>query len=145
MDPVTRHIFGANTWKQEAKFPRDFGVDTLAGVLGVDPPSFGGRGRGRGGGGGGGRGGGGGAAAVEGERKLVLAFLEKWKAFDWTSELDGKPVDSTILCAATTGCRAVVRFDKSTAFEVTGRKLGVWSIVSCASFGPEGERVCWWV
>ena len=70
---------------QEAKFPRDFGVDTLAGILGVDPPSFGGRGRGRGRGGGGG----GGAAAVEEERKLVLAFLEKWKAFDWTSELDG--------------------------------------------------------
>lgn len=70
--------------KQEAKFPRDFGVDTLAGVLGVDPPSFGGRGRGRGGGGGGG-----GAAAVEEERKLVLAFLDKWKEFDWTSELDG--------------------------------------------------------
>lgn len=77
---------------QEAKFPRDFGVDTLAGVLGVDPPSFGGRGRrrgGGGGGGGGGMGGGGGAAAVEEERKLVLAFLERWKAFDWTSELDG--------------------------------------------------------
>ncbi|CAN0488016.1 unnamed protein product, partial [Hapterophycus canaliculatus] len=31
---------------EEAKFPRDFGVDTLAGVLGVDPPSFGGKGRG---------------------------------------------------------------------------------------------------
>ncbi|CAM9884283.1 unnamed protein product, partial [Ectocarpus fasciculatus] len=70
---------------EEANFPRDFGVDTLAGILGVDPPSFGGRGRGRGGG----RWGGGGGAAVEEERKLVMAFLEKWKAFDWTSELDG--------------------------------------------------------
>lgn len=67
---------------QEAKFPRDFGVDTLAGVMGVDPPSFGGRGRGRGGGSG--RGG------DEKERKEVMAFLERWKAFDWTSELDGE-------------------------------------------------------
>lgn len=72
---------------QEANFPRDFGVDTLAGILGVDPPSFGGRGRGLGAGRWGGRGG---AAAVEEERKLVMAFLEKWKAFDWTSELDGE-------------------------------------------------------
>lgn len=72
---------------QEANFPRDFGVDTLAGILGIDPPSFGGRGRGRGAG----RwGGGGGGAAAEEERKLVMAFLEKWKAFDWTSELDGE-------------------------------------------------------
>lgn len=59
--------------------------------MGIDPPSFGGRGRGRGGGGGGrGGGSGGGGAAVQEERKLVLAFLEKWKAFDWTSELDGE-------------------------------------------------------
>ena len=93
MSPLIPRIVGANTLKQEAKFPRDFGVDTLAGVLGVDPPSFGGRGRGRGGGGGGG-GRGGGAAAVEEERKLVLAFLERWKAFDWTSELDGEPARS---------------------------------------------------
>lgn len=56
--------------------------------MGVDPPSFGGKGRGRRGGGGGG--GGGGAAEVEQEKKLVMAFLEKWKAFDWTSELDGE-------------------------------------------------------
>lgn len=73
--------------KQEAKFPRDFGVDTLAGVLGVDPPSFGGRGRGRRGGvSSGGKGG----AGDEEERKTVMAFLERWKPFDWTAELDGE-------------------------------------------------------
>lgn len=64
-------------------------MDTLAGVMGVDPPSFGGKGRGRKGGGAAG-GGGGGAAEVEQEKKLVMAFLQRWKAFDWTSELDGK-------------------------------------------------------
>ncbi|CAN0483306.1 unnamed protein product, partial [Hapterophycus canaliculatus] len=40
----------------------------------------------------GGRGGSNGPAAVEEEKKLVMAFLEKWKAFDWTSELDGESV-----------------------------------------------------
>ncbi|CAM9665775.1 unnamed protein product [Choristocarpus tenellus] len=74
---------------EENKFPRDFGVDTLAGVLGVDPPSFGRGGRRKG------RKGGssvrGGATGVEGgERVMVLDFLKKWKAFDWTAQLDGE-------------------------------------------------------
>lgn len=62
-------------------------MDTIAGVLGVDPPSFGGRGRERGGLG---RSGGHGGAGEDEERRMVMAFLDKWKPFDWTAELDGK-------------------------------------------------------
>lgn len=71
--------------------------------MGVDPPSFGGKGRGRKGGGAGGSGGGGGAAEVEQEKKLVMAFLERWKAFDWTSELDG-----TLSCSCYKGFSAYI-------------------------------------
>lgn len=59
-------------------------MDTLAGVMGVDPPRFGRRARGRAAGGDGlGRG------DHEDEREAALAFLKGWKPFDWTSELDG--------------------------------------------------------
>lgn len=54
--------------------------------MGIDPPSFGGKERGHGGGSGGFRG----AAADEQEKKMVMEFLERWKKFDWTSELDGE-------------------------------------------------------
>lgn len=70
---------------KEGKFPRNFGVDTLAGVMGIDPPSFGGKERGHGGSGGFRS-----SAADEQERKMVMGFLERWKKFDWTSELDGE-------------------------------------------------------
>lgn len=78
---------------KEGNFPRNFGVDTLAGVMGVDPPSFGGKERGRGRGSGGSRG----LAADEQERKMVMDFLERWKKFDWTSELDGEMIQACVM------------------------------------------------
>lgn len=55
-------------------------------MLGIDPPSFGGRRRGRRGGVGSNREVGG----DEDEGKIVKTFLERWKSFDWTAELDGE-------------------------------------------------------
>jgi len=79
----------------EDAFPDDFGLDTAAGMMGLDAVAFGRGRRGGRGGGGGGRGGGGerrGAAAAstfEQERQAVLAQLKEWEPFDWTRQLDG--------------------------------------------------------
>lgn len=53
-------------------FPRDFGVDTIAGVMRMDPIRFRRKQ----------------AVSVDVEKQMVLAFLAKWKPFDWTVELD---------------------------------------------------------
>lgn len=53
-------------------FPRDFGVDTIAGVMGMDPIRFRRNLK----------------TAPEQERQGVLTFLEKYKPFDWTVQLD---------------------------------------------------------
>jgi hypothetical protein len=53
-------------------FPKDFGVDTVAGVLEMDPIRFRRKQ----------------TLSVEQEKQLVLDFLQKWKPFDWTVELD---------------------------------------------------------
>ena len=54
-------------------FPRDFGIDTIAGMMELDPVRFQRRQR-----------------SSDGDRKsAILKFCDKWKPFDWTLELDG--------------------------------------------------------
>jgi len=53
-------------------FPKDFGVDTITGMLQMDPLRFRRTQR----------------QSHQEEKKMVLAFLEKWKTVDWTLELE---------------------------------------------------------
>lgn len=54
-------------------FGRDFGIDTIAGMMELDPVRFQ-RSRQR---------------SSDGDRSAILKFCDKWKPFDWTLELDG--------------------------------------------------------
>jgi len=57
----------------EERFPRDFAVDTIGcGMMQMDPIRFRRKDK----------------NSEKEERQLVQAFLEQWKAFDWTVELD---------------------------------------------------------
>ncbi len=53
-------------------FGRDFGIDTIAGMMELDPVRFQRRQR-----------------SSDGDRSAILKFCDKWKPFDWTLELDG--------------------------------------------------------
>jgi len=53
-------------------FGRDFGIDTIAGMMELDPVRFQRRQR-----------------SPDGDRSAILKFCDKWKPFDWTLELDG--------------------------------------------------------
>ena len=53
-------------------FPKDFGADTVLGMMHRDPMRFRS----------------GKPASKEEERRIILQFLEKWKPYDWTVELD---------------------------------------------------------
>mmetsp|Transcript_27101 Transcript_27101/g.41191 ORF Transcript_27101/g.41191 Transcript_27101/m.41191 type:complete len:448 (+) Transcript_27101:80-1423(+) len=53
-------------------FPKDFGADTIAGMLEMDPIRFNKSQR----------------QSPTGEKDMVLQFLDKWKEVDWTTELD---------------------------------------------------------
>jgi len=54
------------------RFPRDFGIDTVGGMMECDPMRFQRR-----------------SPSRDGDRGEILQFCEKWKEFDWTLELDG--------------------------------------------------------
>ncbi|KAL7552904.1 hypothetical protein ACHAWF_016156 [Thalassiosira exigua] len=54
------------------RFPRDFGIDTIGGMMDCDPIRFQRR-----------------SHSQDGDRGAILQFCEKWKEFDWTLELDG--------------------------------------------------------
>lgn len=57
-------------------FPKDFGVDIIAGMMQLDPLRFrSNKSRSS-------------SNNEEKERQVILHFLEKWKRFDWTVELD---------------------------------------------------------
>ncbi|KAL7491046.1 hypothetical protein ACHAWT_000536 [Skeletonema menzelii] len=53
-------------------FRNDFGIDTIAGMMELDPVRFQRRQR-----------------SADGDRSAILKFCDKWKPFDWTLELDG--------------------------------------------------------
>ena len=55
-------------------FPRDFGIDTIGGMMQLDPLRFRGGSRKR--------------ISESQERQHIQSFLDKWKEFDWTVELD---------------------------------------------------------
>ena len=60
--------------EDETAFPRQFGIDTAAGMLGLPPAAFGRKEQ---------------RPQQEAERLAVLEFLKSWGPFDWTKSLDG--------------------------------------------------------
>jgi hypothetical protein len=58
---------------ESQQFPKDFGVDTIAGMLQMDPLRFRRKQQ---------------RQSHQEEKQMVLDFLEKWKSVDWTLELE---------------------------------------------------------
>ena len=56
---------------ESSNFSKDFGFDTIAGILGADPVRFNRR-----------------RKATDEDRGAVLDFCSTWKKFDWTFDLD---------------------------------------------------------
>ena len=57
---------------ESSGFPKDFGVDTIAGMMAMDPMRFRRKEQ----------------VSAEEERQMILRFLEQWKKYDWTLDLD---------------------------------------------------------
>lgn len=57
---------------ESSQFPKDFGADTIAGMMELDPMRFNRK-----------------PKAADFDRGDVLDFLKRWKEFDWTVVLDG--------------------------------------------------------
>lgn len=53
------------------RFPPDFGIDTIGGMMDCDPIRFQRK-----------------SPSADGDRRDILQFCEKWRDFDWTLELD---------------------------------------------------------
>ena len=62
-------------------FPKDFGVDVIANMMGVDPLRFNRKNKKMF------------SDKEEGEKKVVLDFCSRFKPFDWTYELDKEESD----------------------------------------------------
>lgn len=56
---------------ENKKFPKDFGLDTIAGMMELDPMKFNRK-----------------PKASDYDRGAVINFLNRWKEFDWTLSLD---------------------------------------------------------
>jgi len=56
---------------ETSAFPRDFALDTIAGMMQLDPVRFKRKQR-----------------PKDGDKAMVLSFAKRWKEFDWTLELD---------------------------------------------------------
>ena len=56
----------------QALFPKDFGIDVIAGMMGEDPPRYGSK-----------------RPSFEEDRQNVQSFIKRWEPFDWTKELEG--------------------------------------------------------
>jgi len=67
--------------ENSSSFPRNFGLDTIAGMIGADPVRFGSRSRSQGVSS---RGGG----SNEDDRQAVENFVNRFKPFDWTVEIN---------------------------------------------------------
>ena len=60
--------------KASHEFPQNFGLDIIASMMQKDPIRFNHHGKKK--------------SSIADEKKSVLDFIENWKPFDWTVELD---------------------------------------------------------
>lgn len=64
----------AHSIENENEFPRDFALDVISGMISGQGFNFNRKNK---------------ETTYEEQKKNVIKFIEKWEAFDWTTELDG--------------------------------------------------------